>query len=83
MGRGRGMLKSKRCSARMVMSTRGRVTVERGIVASEGKRGEDKYERDEIGGKHGCGWARKEVGVDKSRVLKERGGKECKSLCNR
>lgn len=55
------------------------MTVERRIVASEGKRGEDKYERDEIGGKHGCGWARKEVGVDKSRILKERGGKECKS----
>lgn len=84
MGRGRGMLKSKRCGARMVMSTRGRVTVERGIVASEGERWEDKYKRDEIGGKHGRGWARKEVGLDKSRgVLKERGGKECKSLCNR
>ena len=82
VGRGRGMRECKRCGASVVMSTRGRVAVEGRVVSSKSKSGENKDERDEIGGKHGCGWAWKEVEVDPSRgVMKERGGKECKSLC--
>lgn len=78
------MVKYESCSTSVMVSTRGSVAVKRGVVPSKSEGRENKDERDEIGGKHCYGWTWKEVGVDMGRgVLKERGGKECKSLCNR
>lgn len=83
VGCGRGMCECKRCGVSVVMFMRGWVVVEGRVVFSKSKSGENKDERDEIGGKYGCGWVWKEVEVDLSRgVMKECGGKECKLLCS-